>query len=125
MFEGRSIALQREAMPHQARIASFVVGHDVSIGVDEQGGQRLAWARIGDLDLPLESLHQSVNADGSHTLDFRPSENLVIRLPASEVGGVMPHDDHLYGPERAIAQWAGFGQARTLFRSQAQLIHNG
>ena len=126
MFEGRAIAIQRggDANP-SPRIASFVVGGDVSIGVDEQGNQRLAWARIGDMDISMESLRQLVDDAGNHTLDFRPSENLVVRLPASAVGGVVNHNDHLYGPERMIAQWTGFSQSRSIFRAQAEIAHNG
>ena len=126
MFEGRSIALQRggDATP-SARTASFVLGTGISIGIAEQGDQRLAWARIGDIDIPMDDLQQTVDESGGHHLDFRPAEDLVVHLRPAKVGGTMPQLDHLYGPEKMIAEWNGFSPSRSVFRSKAEVTHNG
>jgi hypothetical protein len=126
MFEGRSIALQRGgdgvAGP---RRASFVMSNGISIGIDEQGEQRLAWARIGDMDIAMNDLEQSFGPNGEHILDFRPSADLVVSLRPTNTGGTTRTDEHLYAPERAIAKMAGLTATRTVRRADVEVVHEG
>ena len=127
MFQGRAVALHRggDGRPSGPRHAAFVLGNGISIGLDEQGGQRLAWARIGDMDVPMDDLKQQVDAGGTHILDFRPAAALEVRLRPTGVGGTLDVLDHLYAPERFVAQTAGLLALRTVLRAEAEIIHEG
>jgi hypothetical protein len=127
MFEGRAIALHRggDGRPSGPRQAAFVLGTAISIGFDEQGDQRLAWARIGDMDVPMDDLRQTIDADGMHTLDFRPTADLEVRLRPNGVGGSLDVHDHLYAPEKVLAQAAGLLSYRTVLRADVELLHQG
>ncbi len=127
MFEGRAIAFHRggDGQPKTERHTAVIMGPDVSIGIDDQGGQRIQWARIGDLDLPLEELKMTLHSNGGATLDFRPALDLEIDLRPTGVQDSSDAFERLLPPERWIAERAGLRGNREIFRTRAQFTHDG
>ncbi len=127
MFEGMSIALHRggDGRPGGTRQSVVLMGPDVSIGIDTQGGQRMQWARIGDHDLPLDDFSMSLQSNGSATLDFRPTVDLVIELVPTGVSGSSSAFEHLLSAERWLAENAGLKGNRQLHRARARFTHEG
>ena len=126
MFEGRAIALQHGgdgiAGP---RSATFVLGEGISIGIDAHEGQRLTWARMGDMDIDMSDVAQRNEPDGAHTIDFRPAADLVVTLEPTDVGGSIATDGHLYEPERLLARLHGLNSSRTVTRTRAEVLYEG
>ena len=127
MFEGRAIALHRggDGQPKTERQTAVLMGPDVSIGIDEQGGQQMQWARIGDLDLPLGDLKMTLHTNGGATVDFRPAVDLKIDLKPTGVHGASDAFEGLLPPERWIAERAGLRGNREIHRTRAQFTHDG
>lgn len=127
MFNGRAVTLHRggDGRPQTNRITLVAMGTDVSIGWDNQGSTRLAWARMKDVDVPLEDLQHTVQEDGTHRLDFRPAGDLVVDFEATTTGGSTDGFEGLYPPEKILAEAAGLKSHRTVGRSRATVNFEG
>ena len=127
MFNGRAVTLHRggDGRPQTSRITLVAMGTDVSIGWDNQGSTRLAWARMKDVDIPLEDLQHTVQEDGTHRLDFRPAGDLVVDFEPTATGGSTDGFEGLYPPERILAEAAGLKSYRTVGRSRATVNFEG
>jgi len=127
MFKGRAVTFHRggDGRPPTERSTLVAMGTDVSIGWDNQGGTRLAWARMKDEDISLEDLHHTVRGDGVHRLDFRPAGDLFVDFEPTATGGIIDGFEDLYPPERAIAGAADLQANRTIKRARATVRFKG
>jgi hypothetical protein len=124
MFSGRAVTFHRggDGRPPTQRATLVAMGTNVSIGWDNQGGTRLAWARMKDEDISVEDLRHTADEDGIHRLDFRPAGDLFIDFEPTAVGGSSDGFEGLYPPERAIASAVGLRANRTVHRASA-IVH--
>ena len=122
MFEGSAIAFHRggDGRPSDDRRTAVVLGPGVSIGIDIQADQRLQWARIGDEDLPLDTVSVDIATNGSTRIDFRPTVDLNIELRPTGVGARTNGYDHLLAPERWIANASNMKSDRSIDRTRGQ-----
>ena len=122
MFEGKSVALHRggDGRPPGPRQTVVIMGPRVSIGLDSHGSQRLAWARIGDLDLPTSGLTFSVSESGNGTLDFGPETALSIDLVPTGCSGTSEVHQDLSVLERLMADFSGLATSRTVRRAKTR-----
>jgi hypothetical protein len=127
IFEGQAVTLHRggDGQPKGGRQTAVIAGRGVSIGLDLQGDQRLAWARVGDIDLPLDTTALTIRSDGSASIDFRPSLDLVIPITPSRVGGEIDTLAHLTAPERKLASAVGMSGLRQIHRGHASFSLDG
>lgn len=127
MFEGQAVALHRggDGQPRGGRETAVVLGREVSIGLDMQNDRRLIWARVGDADLPMDTVQLTIRTDGSAQIDFRPTLDLVIPITPTRVGGEVDGLAHLSEPERIIAQAIGVAAKRRIRRGHATFNLNG
>ena len=127
MFRGRAVTFHRggDGRPPTERSTLVAMGTDVSIGWDNQGSARLAWARMKDEDVPLEDLTHSVNDDGLHRLDFRPAGDMVVDFEPTGTGGITDGFEGLFPPERAIARASGLRANRSTERARAIVRFRG
>jgi hypothetical protein len=127
MFRGRAVTFHRggDGRPPTQRSTLVAMGTDVSIGWDNQGSTRLAWARMKDEDISVEDLLHSVQDDGMHRLDFRPAGDLVVDFEPTTTGGITDGFEKLYAPERAIAETAGLYANRATTRARATVRFKG
>jgi len=61
------------------RLGVYVLGEDVSIGVDQTGGTLNAWALAGDLMLPTDDVVVARTKRGFR-VDLRPAIDLVVKV---------------------------------------------
>jgi hypothetical protein len=127
MFNGRAVTFHRggDGRPPTERSTLVAMGTDVSIGWDNQGSTRLAWARMKDEDISLEDLEHTVDEAGLHRLDFRPAGDLFIDFEPTAAGGTTDGFEGLYPPERTIAAAAGLRANRTIHRASATIHYKG
>jgi len=127
IFEGQSVALHRggDGQPRGGRETAVILGREVSLGLDIQGEQRLIWARVGDKDLPLDTVELTIQTDGSARIDFRPTLDLVIPIVPTRVGGTIDAFAHLSPPEQALASTLGLSGQRRVRRGQATFSLDG
>jgi hypothetical protein len=127
MFEGRAVAIHRggDGAMGESRNLVALLGTDISIGLDEQGGTRSVWARMGDQDVPTVDLKREVDAQGRTILDFRPSADLVATVTPGSVGGSFDGHEGLFGFERVVARTAGSMGERHVHRARADIEWKG
>ena len=127
IFEGQAVTLHRggDGRPEGGRETAVLLGRGVSIGVDRQADQRLAWARVGDADLPLDTVELTIRTDGSGQIDFRPTLDLVIPITPTRVGGEVDALAHLSAPEQVLAESLGLSSTRRVRRGQASFTLDG
>lgn len=126
-FEGRAIAIHRggDGAMGQPRALVSAIGPGISIGLDQHGATRAAWAQIGDRQIPTDSLILTVNEQGQSVLDFRPMVDLVVTVTPSAIGGSFPGHTNLLAAERIIASAAGSFADRTVHRGRATVDFEG
>jgi len=126
-FEGRALALHRGGDgalgAPRAMVSAF--GPEISIGFDQQGPTRSVWARIRDRVISTESVVHRVNKDGTVSLDFRPSADLMMTVVSTEVGGQFNGHDGLMLGERWVAEAVGKPAKRTVNRGRATIEFEG
>ncbi len=127
MFEGRSIAIHRggDGAMGETRSLTAVMGSEVSIGLDEQGGTRTVWARIGDRDVPTVDLQRRIDPQGRTIMDFRPAADLVVTVTPGPVGGTFDAHDGLFAFERFVAHASGSMGERSVYRGRAEVEWKG
>lgn len=124
---GRGVLIHRggDGRPAGERAAAYVLGPGLSIGLDEQGGLRLAWAALDGHRMNAADARLSwEEGGGAATLDLRPGADLWVRLaPRPPEGSRDPHE-HLLSAERALLRWAAPTPPRRLQRALAE-VHLG
>ena len=127
IFEGKTVTLHRggDGHPRGGRETAVILGRVVSIGLDLQADRRLLWARVGDTDLPLDTVDLTIRTDGSAQIDFRPTLDLVIPITSTRVGGAVNALAHLSAPERAVAEAMGMTGERRVRRGEASFTLDG
>lgn len=127
MLRGRAVVLHRfgDRLPPEPRTAVFVLGPDISIGADLQGGARLLWAEVDGqiLDPPGVKL---TNAPGKPVvLDFRPELDLVVRVRRRKPRHEQRLDAHLSSAEGALLRALSWPAAHTLQAGVAEVLFEG
>lgn len=110
----------RPALPRDLVVVAGATG---SVGVEQWGAGRVAWARLDGQDLPVGDARMSLD-NGLYTIDFNPTVDLVVsarrQAPvALGLGGA------LTAPERWLFTRMSWPTARTIGSLQATLRYRG
>jgi hypothetical protein len=124
-LSGWGVALHSggDGRPALPRHLVVVVGASASLGVEQWGDGRVAWARIDDVELPVGDVRMSLD-NGVYTIDFNPAVDLVVsaRQQAAFAFGV---GDALVAPERWAFRLMSWPTARSVGGLQATLRYQG
>lgn len=126
LLQGRGVLIHRggDGRPEGPRLAAFVLGSDLGLGIDTLGGASLSWVGLNGHLQDSRDAQLSASADGTILLDFRPAANVWASLRPRPPAGSRDPYEHLLGFERPLAQWALPAAPRELSRALAE-VHVG
>ena len=107
------------------RLAVYVLGEGLTIGMDQTGGQALAWAVVGDLVFDARDARLTEGEKGRLVLDLRPTADLVVHVLPRRPRSIRHPWEHLHRLERwLLSAWHGTPRRRTQ-GAQARLLIGG
>ncbi len=114
------------ALRGTARLAVYVLGEGVAIGLDGSGPQAMSWAVVGDLALDARDARLTRGKQkGRLVLDLRPTADLVAHILPRQPRAVRSPWTHLHRLERwVLGAWLGTPTRRTQ-GARAQLVMGG
>ena len=123
---GQGVVLHRggDGLPGRERRTAVVFGRDLSIGVDEHGPLRLAWARVDGETLDVADARITFEA-GKVGIDFRPATELVVSFETTGVGGSTAATTRLTAPERWVVDTLSSPPDRLVLGARAEVVHGG
>jgi len=123
---GHGVVLHRggDGLAGAERRTAVVLGDGVSIGVDEHGPVRLAWARVDGENVDVTDARVTLEA-GVVGLDFRPAADLVVQFTTTGVGGRSTTTSELTSPERVVAEALMHTPDRLVLGARAEVRHGG
>jgi len=126
LLHGRGVLLHRggDARLSGERDAAFILGSDLALGYDVQGGSRLVWAWADGVALSVNDARLEQQPDGTALLDLRPGADLWVRLHPRATGGDIDPYAHLMFFERPLVRLLETPEPRALHRALAE-VHRG
>ena len=124
---GHGVVLHRRhnALLFTPRKAAFVLDHNISIGIDQQGNVLLAWATINGERLDSTSATITSFPKQPVVLDFRPSADLVVTIKRRKPMGATAVFGHLNLVERWLLKIANQWRQRKVRMGYATISFNG
>jgi len=123
---GHGLVLRRggDGLAGSERRTVAVVGDGVSIGVDEHGPVRLAWARINGQTLDVSDA-QITHYAGEVGIDLRPGADLVVAVTPTGAGGRTASSADLTSPERIFVDTLLSPPDRLVLGAKARVTYAG
>ncbi len=130
VVDGRAVLTHRAGSPAPAttgteRLAVYVLGDSVAVGLDRTGTEQLSWAVVGDLALDARDARLTRGKKGRLVIDLRPTADLVAHVLPRKPRLVRDPWEALHPVERFFARlWLGEPSRRTQ-GARAQLLVGG
>ena len=113
LVDGYGVLLRRggddpPALRGTTRTTIVVLSEELSIGVDQAGGQALGWASMAGVDLSSESAVVTRKGGGRYTIDLTPDAPVSGKVIARKRKAETAVYRDLYAPEEALLErWTG------------------
>ena len=113
LIDGHGVLLRRggddpPALRGTTRTTVVIVNEELSIGVDQAGGQALAWASMAGVDLSSDSAVLERKGGGRYSLDLRPDAPVHGKVVARKRKAETAVFRDLYAPEKLLLRsWMG------------------
>jgi len=126
LVDGHGVILHRQGddppgLRGTTRTTVVVVSEALSIGIDQAGGQALAWASMAGVDLSSDSAVLERKGGGRYRVDLRPDVPVHGRVVTRRRQAETAVHRGLYTPERAVLKsWIGT-PVRRLRAAEARL----
>ncbi len=125
-LSGQGVVLHRggDGLAGFERRTVAVVGEGVSIGVDEHGPVRVAWARVNGQTLDVSNARITLFA-GEVGIDLRPGADVVVAVTPTGAGGRTASSADLTAPERIGVDTLLSPPDRRVLGARAQVTYAG
>jgi hypothetical protein len=130
LVDGRAVLTHRSgddppAVRGTDRLAVYLLGRGLTVGVDQTGGQVIAWAIVGDLVFDARDARVTRGEKGRLVIDLRPTADLVAHVLPRQPRHTRSPWDRLHALERwATGLWRGTPERRTQ-GARARLLIGG
>jgi hypothetical protein len=112
-----------DGLPGWPRRAVYIIGGgETSVGLDEHGGARMAWGRVGGRDLVMDDAALKTGPDGELVLDLRPAEDIAFTLVPRTTGGTTDPFERLSTVEKQALRALGGPPVRRVQLLQARVL---